>query len=153
VLEAALGAAGHDPAEVLSQLDTSHYMALISNGFEATNVRGLIAVADTVAAKISRGAPPEAALAVVFADVVRDVKGLAGDPAGVGEETPPKIPTGAHVEPLTRQLVKFVHRAEKGNVTDMQKSLRRSGVVMSRQKIAEMVDAMGLERVRRPRRR
>ena len=120
LMSLSLRQAGCDLEPTLSLIQTEHHMALMLDGFERDNARGLIAVTDATAAQVAQGVPPNTALAVAFGDLMR--------------RRPDRIAKKAREHPLPGQSVseepdiRALYTSEKGNITAMEKALREKGV-------------------------
>ncbi len=142
MLRLSLRNAGCDLEPTMSTIEPPHHISLMMDGCERVNVRGLIAVADYIAAQVAMGVPPKTAVAVGFGELLREVPHLAAQKAMLDKPHRSK----------DEQYIEELYYAMGGNITAMFKELKRQGAATSRKKISEMVDQLGLARVRKPKR-
>jgi DNA-binding NtrC family response regulator len=138
---------------VMEYVTTPHYLALMFDGMKETNVRGLLTIVNDIVAILVEEYPPKKAVNDAFRSLLEKTAKAREQAEAAKKETQEESNAELKREPpLTRQLLEEIYRREDGNVTAMQKALREQGISMGRVKISEMVDSMGLPRVRRPRR-
>jgi transcriptional regulator with AAA-type ATPase domain len=156
VLHKALERVKVNPAFVRSLLSTYHYEQLILDGFAETNVRGLVDLADKVATGIAFGTKPQQVVCDVF--LKRYHQNIAPLPTAA-KDADPSLTT--HPAPQTEQpyslstkgtrAIQAAYEQHAGNVSAIEKELRKNGFTYSRRTIAKYLDIMKLPRVKRGR--
>jgi len=149
LLESELDKAGLD-LHAADQLNEYHYEALILDGFERDNVRGLADVAERISTRIAGGAEPGVAVKEVYAR--RYAAEYPSSPPGDLSAEPPRttyeVPLPSYLEADDKALVAAAHERHGGNVSAIKRYLARRGRDLSRRRIGKLLDEMGLPRNR-----
>ena len=150
VLEASLGRHGIPVTEVMAALKGDHYESLCLDGFHESNVRGLIDLADRIAARVASKTTAERAVSTIFAKrfedspvVLRHCGGSASAaaPGGVGRLE--KADSASNYERY-RDIIIRAHRDCQGNVSAMERLLRGQGLRCSRRWLAIYLEKWGI---------
>jgi arginine utilization regulatory protein len=130
---------------VLIPLYADHMEALCIDGCGDGNVRMLQQIAELICGRIRQGAHPEAAVAELFHQ--RFPLGAFQPNTGYKRDqiTAPRY----SVTPGEIQSIEEAHRKTGGNVLAIKKTLENIGLVYSRERLARILDQIGLPRLRR----
>lgn len=133
-------------------LSVDHYESLLLDGFAGDNVRGLLDLADRIATRIGSDAPPQEAVNGVFTERYHTRypdPPLPGN--GVTTRITEEIPLHATRLGSEYQLIEFAYAKTGGNVTAIQRELKKHGIDYSRKRISNTLDRMRLPRIKRKR--
>ena len=157
---------GRSPQTVLEGISVEHYESLCLDGFEKDNVRGLRKLADDIVTEIEYEEDASKAIKTVFKErygssVSRRIGSIfrkrettdsydrsKGRTSHVERDEAPS----ANVDSFTVEIVEKAYRECRGVVSAIADHLRdKYDVKMSRQRIAKILDAQGLTRMKRRR--
>jgi transcriptional regulator with AAA-type ATPase domain len=133
-------------------LEETHYEALILDGFEETNARGLQDLADRIATRADVHKDARRATGEIMAERYGRARSERDTPAHdrPTTKTTIEIPRPEPTEPPTdRQLVKSAFEQQGGNAAAIVRELKKRGRRISRRKAAKLLDELGLPRIRR----
>jgi hypothetical protein len=122
------------------------------DGFEEDNVRGLIKIADTIAAKKAAGMQPETAIDEVFDERYSTSYGMSRD-AGLGKmrKVTQEISISTEIPAKSYKAVAEAFERCGGNAAAIERDLREQGISHSRPTIGKIMDELGLPRIKKPR--
>ncbi len=152
LLTVALEEKGEDPAPVIKALLSNHYESLMLDGFRDHNVRGLLDLADQLVSRITLGVEPKQAILEVFSDryANRYPSKQRARKRKIRRETT-EITQQGNLSPAKYEKVTEAYYKHAGNVTAMEKDLRRQGIHSTRHTISKILDMLKLPRVTKPR--
>jgi DNA-binding NtrC family response regulator len=132
-------------------LNEYHHEALILDGFERKNVRGLGDIAERIATRIASGTEPAVAVREVFAK-----RYAAKYPAASQDKLaiePPRttyeVPRPDYLDADDKTLVMAAFERQGGNAAAIKRDLRRQGYEISERRVRRLLDELGLPRVKR----
>jgi DNA-binding NtrC family response regulator len=130
----------------------SQYEALMLDGFEEDNVRGLIKIADAIAARKAAGTQPETAIDEIFDERYGTSYGSSRD-AGFGKmrRVTQEISISREIPAKSYKAVMDAYERCGGNAAAIERDLRDQGISHSRTTIGKMMDELGLPRIKKPR--
>jgi len=132
-------------------LNEYHHEALILDGFERDNVRGLADVAERIATRIASGAEPGVAVKEVYAR--RYAAEYPSSPRGdLSAETPRttyEVPLPSYADDEAMALVAAAYERNGGIAAAIKRDLARQGHELSERRIRRLLDEMGLPRLKR----
>ncbi|MDJ0766102.1 MAG: sigma 54-interacting transcriptional regulator [Myxococcota bacterium] len=122
-------------------LNTVHYELLMLDRFETTNVRGLMEIAENIATRVAMGVNPKKAAEAIF--YLR-----YGDAAYQNEAVQPAEQKTRAV-PNDIDIVKAAYFRHGQNVSEIKRALGNEGLTYSRSRIASIIDALNLPRMKK----
>ncbi len=139
---------GIEPEGVMSELGADHYEAMCIDGFERSNVRGILDLADRLVSKLVTGVAPKRAVGMVFGErfgqgpvALRRSGSLPSAPASLpaphSQATEPMpvmdtaIGSDSHYEVYKDKIV-TAYRQCDGNLTATERMLRSGGIPCTR---------------------
>jgi pSer/pThr/pTyr-binding forkhead associated (FHA) protein len=132
-------------------LNEYHHEALILDGFERKNVRGLGDIAERIATRIASGTEPAVAVREVFAK-----RYAAKYPAASQDKLaiePPRttyeVPRPDYLDADDKTLVMAAFERQGGNAAAIKRDLRRQGYEISERRVRRLLDELGLPRIKR----
>ncbi len=152
-LGAALNDNGHDVDAIMPLFGTDHVEAMCLDGFETSNVRGVLDLVDRLISKMVTGVEPKSAVATVFAErfgsgpvALRHQKVVPAD----REEPPPIEPvkedattTASHYDIYREQIESAYHQCN-GNLAATERMLRSAGIRCTRRWLGIYLKKWGL---------
>lgn len=128
---------------VLQALSGDHFEALCLDGFSKENVRGLVDLADRLATRIRGGAEPAEALRSLFLERYHD-----GPVATRSSNSPDSIApsAGASLYESNKPLIVSLFHEHDGNVSAIERALKRQGLTCSRRWLTKYFVEWGLRR-------
>ena len=157
VLKEALENAEVEANHVVPHISVLHHQSLMLDGLERDNVRGLVAIADRIATRTVMSQNPEVAIADAFAEIdIAEEAPLPSQAKSRQAEAKPQATPATENQKASRateieEIVRKLHLSHLGNVTAMERELHKMGIPFSRRKISQLLDGMGLKRLRKPR--
>jgi DNA-binding NtrC family response regulator len=151
LLEQEIDRAGLDlDAEEL--LNEYHYEALILDGFEMDNVRGLNDVAERIATRIASGAEPGVAVKEVYARrYAVDYPASSEPEPSEPPRTTGEVPLPEYLDQYDRALIAEAYERLGGNAAAIKRYAARKGRDISERRVRRLLDELGLPRNRRGR--
>ena len=143
VLNNVCKAHGLDPAPIVRHLKGDHMETLCLATFETDNIRGLIDLADRIAANIGAKIPLPAAVDDVFTERFHD------NPVAHRQELKTASDPNegyASVYEQNKQLIVTIHHRLDGNISAMERALKARGISCSRRWLTHYVRTWGLRR-------
>jgi transcriptional regulator with AAA-type ATPase domain len=131
-------------------LGADHYEALLLDGFPSDNVRGLVDLADRIAARITLGEPPEDAVETVFSErFTRRLSEMPRRANSISEAAPHPtqdlLDGQSHYE-RNKDLIVSTLKACSGNLSATERVLRDKGLRCSRRWLREYATKWGVLR-------
>jgi DNA-binding NtrC family response regulator len=139
---------------IINMFSMFHYETLILDGFSDDNVKGLTGFADDIAARIDSGTEPGDAIKQTFSKrygTVYPTATLTDSNIIQVQRDTMEIKRPCNI-PLDRYLtIEDSYRRHDGNVSAMERDLRKQGFKYTRQALAKILDSMNLPRTKKPR--
>jgi transcriptional regulator with AAA-type ATPase domain len=129
---------GLDGEELADLLNADHYEALCLEGFEATNVRGLVDLSDRIVTRILRGTPPSQAIADIFGEEFGE--GLVA--ARSASESPR---TSRSRYENNKELILGTYEACDQNIAATAQQLKSLGLRCSRRWLSTFLEKWGVK--------
>ncbi len=122
------------------------------DGFEETNVRGLIDIADRIATKVASGVTPEAAVDEIFRDRYDLRPETSKDTRlGIADRVTQEMKLPGSLYFGDKDIVASAYHDIGPNVSHIEQELRDKNVNFSRRKISRILDDLGFPREKRKR--
>ncbi|MCP4603797.1 MAG: FHA domain-containing protein [Proteobacteria bacterium] len=138
---------------IMELLTAEHYQKLMLHGFKRDNVRGLIDITDRITSDIAMGSDPQQVIAKIFTERL----GVKYSSLGTSFETSDEESITENLDPEEiadkdfNKLVEEAYQRHGGNVSAIERELRKKEIKSSRRKIAKVLDKVGFWRVKKPR--
>jgi DNA-binding NtrC family response regulator len=132
-------------------LDADHYESLMLDGFEETNVRGLMDLADRIATRAATGVPANQVVDDIFKERYGAQYATAADAESAVKNTPTQeMKFSFEIPPKNLAAVEAAYQKHRGNVSAIERDLRENhGINYSRRTIAKILDMLNLPRDKR----
>ncbi len=155
----ALGENGLDANEISAIIGTDHVEAMCLDGFETSNVRGILDLVDRLISKMVTGISPKTTVATVFAErfghgpvtkrhlkEIPQVASAENESSNLVATQPAAAPTdenASHYDIYKDQIVTAYHQCD-GNLTATERLLRSAGIRCTRRWLGIYTKKWGL---------
>jgi hypothetical protein len=121
------------------------------DGFEETNVRGLMDLADRIATRAATGVPANQVVDDIFKERYGAQYATAADAESAVKNTPTQeMKFSFEIPPKNLAAVEAAYQKHRGNVSAIERDLRENhGINYSRRTIAKILDMLNLPRDKR----
>ena len=166
VLGSQLTKLGLDANAVMKYVIADFFECMCLDGFEGSNIRGLKKIADDIVFELASGESPEKTVKAIFKQRYKESvvfsralkssqkqKQKSAAPAANGTDFSMKdLMMKFRLDATTLGLIKDTYYSQKGIVTDIVERLREDhGIRTSHRRVKNIIDAMGLPRLKRQR--
>lgn len=132
-----------NPDHILPHIKCDYIEAMCMDGFEDSNVRGIIDLCDRIVTRISCGTSPKQAVTSVFCERFELSQSGGSSPRSAMASVEQK--GDSHYDKYKESIVSAFH-ATKGNFSAMERTLRNEGISCSRRWLKIYADKWGLSK-------
>ncbi len=133
-----------------SILPADHYESLMLDGFEETNVRGLIDIADRIVTKVVSRVRADQAVDEVFKERYGAQHAITTNTGpGMEDRVAKGLRRSGNTPRDDLKVVEETYNKVGANVSHIERELRRQNINFSRKKISKILDDLNLPREKR----
>ena len=132
------GISSLDTVKAVKAVNSAHFEAMCLDGFQSSNVRGIIDTIDNIISRLCADVPPKEAIQEVFSE--RFGRGPVGKRyVRIPKSTPQKAaPSGSKYEVAKQQIIATYLQCN-GNISETERALKRSNFPCTRKWLAHFI--------------